>query len=55
MPKKAKYCSLATMWAFISFAVFWGLPGSLAWVKSFIVLSGSAGTFYIIKQPNLKK
>ena len=55
MPKKAKYYSLATMWAFIFFAVFWGLPDSLFWIKSFVVLSGSVGTFYIIKQPNLKK
>jgi len=55
MPKKAKYYSLATMWAFIFFAVFWGLPDSLVWIKSFVVLSGFVGTFYIIKQPNLKK
>jgi len=53
MPKKAKYCSLITMWAFIVFAVFWGLPDLLVWIKSFIVLSGSVGTFYILKQPNL--
>jgi len=55
MPKKAKYCSLATMWTFITFAVFWGLPYSLVWIKSFIVFSGSVGTFYIIRQPDLEK
>ena len=53
MPKKAKYCSLITMWTFIAFAVFWGLPDLLVWIKSFIVLSGSVGTFYILKQPTL--
>ena len=55
MPKKAKYLSVATMWTFIIFAVFIGLIDSGAWIKYFIVFSGSAGTFYIIKQPNLKK
>ena len=37
------------------FAVFIGLPGSAAWIKYFIVLSGATGTFYIISQPDLKK
>ena len=55
MPKKAKYLSIVTMWTFIIFAVFIGLPGSVAWIKYFIVLSGATGTFYIISQPDLKK
>ena len=55
MPKKAKYLSILTMWTFIMFAVFIGLPDLAAWIKSFIVLSGATGTFYIIKQPDLKK
>ena len=55
MPKKAKYLSILTMWTFIMFAVFIGLPDSAAWIKYFIALSGSMGTFYIISQPNLKK
>ena len=55
MPKKAKYLSIVTMWAFIMFAVFIGLPDSAAWIKYFIVLSGATGTFYIISQPGLKK
>ncbi len=55
MPKKAKYLSIVTMWAFIMFAVFIGLPDSAAWIKYFIVLSGAMGTIYIISQPGLKK
>jgi len=55
MPKKAKYLSIVTMWAFIMFAVFIGLQNSAVWIKYFIVLSGATGTFYIISQPNLKK
>jgi hypothetical protein len=55
MPKKAKYLSIVTMWAFIMFAVFIGLQNSAAWIKYFIVLSGAMGTLYIISQPNLKK
>ena len=55
MPKKAKYLSIVTMWAFIMFAVFIGLPDAAAWIKYFIVLSGATGTFYIISQPDLKK
>ena len=55
MPKKAKYLSILTMWTFIMFAVFIGLPDSAAWIKYFIALSGATGTLYIISQPNLKK
>ena len=55
MPKKAKYLSIVTMWTFIIFAVFIGLTDSAAWIKYFIVLSGATGTFYIIRQPDLKK
>jgi len=55
MPKKAKYLSIVTMWTFIMFAVFIGLPDSPAWIKYFIVFFGATGTLYIISQPDLKK
>ena len=53
-PKKAKYFSIASMWAFVIFALLFALPTSIVWIKYFIVLSSAAGTFYIIRQPNLK-
>ena len=55
MPQKAKYISIITMWGFVVFAVFFALPGSIIWIKYFILLSAVTGTFYIIKQPDFEK
>lgn len=55
MPKKAKYYSLTTMWAFVAFAVFFALSNTIIWVKYLIIISATTGTFYIVKQPNFKK
>ena len=54
MPKKAKYYSIMTMWTFIIFALFFGISESREWIKGLIIFSAFIGTFYIIRQPNLK-
>ena len=54
MPKMAKYYSIITMWIFIIFAFLFGISDSGAWIKGLIIFSAIVGTFYIIRQPNLK-
>jgi hypothetical protein len=55
MPKRAKYYSLTTMWAFVAFAVFFALSNTPIWIKYLIIFSATVGTFYIVNQPNFKK
>ena len=54
MPITAKYYSIITMWIFIVFAVLFGISESRYWIKGLIIFSAMVGTFYIIRQPNLK-
>ena len=53
MPKRAKVMAFLFMWGFVLFAVAFGIPDHLLWVKIITSLSAATGTGYIAALPTL--
>ena len=53
MPKRAKVMAFLYMWGFVLFAVAFGIPDHLLWVKIITSLSAATGTGYIAALPTL--
>jgi uncharacterized membrane protein YbaN (DUF454 family) len=53
MLKRAKVMAFLFMWGFVLFAVAFGIPDHLLWVKIITSLSAATGTGYIAALPTL--
>ena len=53
MPKRAKVMAFLFRWGFVLFAVAFGIPDHLLWVKIITSLSAATGTGYIAALPTL--
>tara|TARA_B100000945_G_C19885948_1_gene369390 strand:+ start:82 stop:501 length:420 start_codon:yes stop_codon:yes gene_type:complete len=55
MPLRAKIVSLMLMWIFGSFAVLYGIPNSLAFVKIIVFIILLIGTIFLLRVKTFKK
>jgi len=55
MPLRAKIISLMLMWIFGSFAVLFGIPDSLFFVKIIVFIILLIGTIFLLRVKTFKK
>lgn len=52
MPRRTKQIALGTMWPFVAFAVFFGIPDGLWWARLLTVALAAIGSTYILRLPS---
>tara|TARA_B100000902_G_scaffold67196_1_gene73451 strand:+ start:10504 stop:10971 length:468 start_codon:yes stop_codon:yes gene_type:complete len=55
IPSKSKRFIIPTIWIFVLFAVFYGIPERLIYAKVATLILALIGTIFIIKIPNLQE
>ena len=55
IPSKSKKIIIPTLWVFVLFAVFIGIPKHLIYAKIATFVLGLIGTIFILRIPNLKE
>ena len=51
IPRNVKWLALGTMSVFVTFALVWGIPARLVWVKLAVLAAGLIGLWFVGRLP----